>query len=295
MKIFDIFLFYNELDLLEIRLNTLNDHVDFFVITESTRTFSGNDKPLYFLENKEKFSKYLHKIIHNIVKDDNIYEHKYFTNKYLSYSHKSNGKRLIDLSKDCQREVYQRDSCINSLLNLLSDDDLILSSDIDEIPDPKCFNQFFVNNINKNNIYHFKQKWYQYYLNNYCEKDWFGTRACFFKKFKQVGSVDLLRYHTENKDLQDGIIIDNAGWHFSFIGGIDKIKLKINSYAFKGNTRTILLNFIFKFNKSILKKLIDNNQDLMFSGKKFTTVKIDHTFPKYIQENVHKFKLLIKS
>ena len=64
--IYDCFTFFNELDLLEIRLNILDEHVDYFVLAECTETFSGIEKPLYYEENKERFSKWSHKIIHHI-------------------------------------------------------------------------------------------------------------------------------------------------------------------------------------------------------------------------------------
>lgn len=70
MKVFDVFPFFNELDLLEIRLNILDPHVDYFVLSKSTKTFSGLDKPLYYKENKEKFKKFNHKIIHNVIDQD---------------------------------------------------------------------------------------------------------------------------------------------------------------------------------------------------------------------------------
>ena len=57
MKVFDVFTFYNELDLLELRMEILGDVVDYFVINEATITFTGNEKPLYFQENKERFAK----------------------------------------------------------------------------------------------------------------------------------------------------------------------------------------------------------------------------------------------
>ena len=66
---YDIFTFNNELDMLEIRLNVLNDYVDYFVIVESTETFSGVPKPLYYELNKNRFSEFHHKIIHHIVTD----------------------------------------------------------------------------------------------------------------------------------------------------------------------------------------------------------------------------------
>ncbi|MGN1154117.1 MAG: hypothetical protein ACI4S3_08815 [Candidatus Gastranaerophilaceae bacterium] len=67
--IYDCFTFFNELDLLEIRLNILNDVVDKFVLVEATKTFTGQDKPLYYNDNKEKFSAFNAKIIHVVVDD----------------------------------------------------------------------------------------------------------------------------------------------------------------------------------------------------------------------------------
>ena len=69
MRVFDSFIFFNELELLEIRLNILNDVVDYFVLTESPWTVSGNQKPLYYEENKHLFEKFNHKIIHNVTKE----------------------------------------------------------------------------------------------------------------------------------------------------------------------------------------------------------------------------------
>ena len=71
MTIFDTFTFYNELDLLELRLNILGDVVDHFVINEANITFTGKPKPLYYQENKERFKKWEHKIIHHVTIDDN--------------------------------------------------------------------------------------------------------------------------------------------------------------------------------------------------------------------------------
>ena len=78
MKVIDVFPFFNEIDILEIRLNILEPFVDYFVISESTKAFQGQDKPLYYNENKEKFSKFNHKIIHNIVNDFMIKFRKFF-------------------------------------------------------------------------------------------------------------------------------------------------------------------------------------------------------------------------
>ena len=67
MKIVDCFIFYNELDLLNYRLNVLNDVVDCFVLVEATRTFTGKQKPLHYAENKHLFEPFNHKIVHIVV------------------------------------------------------------------------------------------------------------------------------------------------------------------------------------------------------------------------------------
>ena len=76
MKVFDSIIFFNELELLEMRLNILNDVVDYFVVTESPFTVSGNEKPLYYAENKDRFGKFNDKIIHHVTEEiPNDYNH----------------------------------------------------------------------------------------------------------------------------------------------------------------------------------------------------------------------------
>ena len=109
--VIDTFMFYNELDMLEFRLKELNSVVDKFVLVESTKTFVGNDKPLYFEENKSLFKKYLHKI------------------HYVVLSNNPNGNAWA-------REVNQRIATGEVLKYLnLNDKDIIIAGDIDEIPD----------------------------------------------------------------------------------------------------------------------------------------------------------------
>lgn len=299
MKTFDIFLFYNELDLLELRLNTLNEVVDYFVISESNKTFSGKEKPLYYNENKDRFKKFHNKIIHNIVIDnyDNYLKidkiiHSNFTDRNKVYIHKSNGKKLKDLNINFQREVFQRDSIMNALINKVNDDDLILSSDADEIPNPiEILN--LKKSMNDQMIYHFNQKWYMYYLNNYYHKDWFGTRACKFKLLKTI-SVDLLRYPMEDRSMQLGIIIENGGWHFSFLGGGEKIKAKLEAYNYQGRRTSILLKLLNFLYPNYINKKLEKNQDIFLDKRKFTKQEIDINFPVYLLNNINKFKEFIK-
>src|SRR5262249_27168436 len=106
-RVFDCFPFFNEFDLLEIRLNELSDVVDYFVIAEAKRTFSGNPKPLYFRENRARFSKFLDRIVHITVE---------------------NVPQRMDSSWG--RQTYQRDALQRGLARA-QPDDLILLSDVD--------------------------------------------------------------------------------------------------------------------------------------------------------------------
>ena len=109
--IIDTFMFYNELDMLEFRLKELNSVVDKFILVESTKTFVGNNKPLYFEENKLLFKKYLHKIHHVVLSSNPI-------------------------GNAWARETHQRIATGQALKYLnLNDDDIIIAGDVDEIPD----------------------------------------------------------------------------------------------------------------------------------------------------------------
>ena len=113
-RLFDCFTFFNELDLLEIRLETLDSVVDFFVIAEAPITYRADPKPLYFELNKQRFAKFLPKIRHIIV--DDLPTEKGFDQNW-------------------QRETLQRAALERGLADA-RDEDIIMLSDLDEIPTP---------------------------------------------------------------------------------------------------------------------------------------------------------------
>ena len=116
--VYDCFQFFNELDILKIRMNVLNDVVDRFVISESTVTFSGKKKPLYFAENRERFSEFDDKIVHQIVQD------------------------TPDVDP-FQRDSFQKCAVKRPLEKMCTDDDIIIFSDVDEIPNPEVLKNIF--------------------------------------------------------------------------------------------------------------------------------------------------------
>lgn len=299
MKIFDTFLFYNELELLELRLNTLDGLVDYFVITEASVTFSGKPKPLCFAENRSRFKKFDGKIIHNIIETTpNSFEsftppNDYFTLRDASYPHKSGGIPLLRLSIDFQREVFQRDSVINGLLGVAEPDDLIMISDLDELPNPAAVKQV-IDSFIPGTIYNFCQKWYMYYFNVVCSNEWFGTRICDFATLKGR-SIDLMRYHLESRPLQPGPVVENGGWHFSFLGGQQRVREKLAAYSYQGRRSKFFLQFLDKVFPHRIQRKIENNHDIFNTGRQFQTVQLDHEFPPYLLANRKSFESLIKS
>ena len=105
--IYDTFIFFNELDLLEIRLNELDKVVDKFVLVESLMTFSGEEKPLYFQLNKNRFKKFLHKINHVVVKDIN--DNNLLQNRLIA--HRAESTKLL------MRENIQRNAIMKGLID----------------------------------------------------------------------------------------------------------------------------------------------------------------------------------
>ena len=209
-KIIDCFIFYNELNLLNLRFHELNPDVDLFVLVESTKTFSNNPKPLFYLNNKELFSEFNHKIIHYIVDDmDNI-----------------NAKNAWD------RESHQRNCIRRALENQqITDEDIILYSDLDEIPNPKCF--YEINKcLNEDNITRVVLCQRFFYYNFSCgNKEKYrhhksrNTIALLYKNLKKT-SPQYMRgrrgqYHR----------IHNGGWHCSYFGNSEEIANKIKQFS----------------------------------------------------------------
>lgn len=285
MKIYDAFLFFNELEILELRMNILNDVVDYFVVVESTKTFSSKPKELIFEKNKNLFEKFNEKIIHVVIDDtpDSFMEIKYIDNpKTDTDILKNKILKHVDESPNWPRhetqwgvETYQRESIINGLINC-NDDDIIIISDVDEIPNPDEIVN--IKNIN-DDVFNFNQNMYYYYLNMLKEKNWSGPKACSYNKLKSI-SLNSLR---QNKHTTK--TISNGGWHFSFMGGETKVIEKIEAYSHQ--------EFNKPYYKDNVKNNITSNNDPFFRGT-LTHVNIDDTYPKYILDNLEKYRHMIK-
>ena len=207
--IFDTFTFYNELEILRMRFEVLYDHVDYFVIVEANQTFTLKHSPkeMTFFKNREMFSKYLDKIIHVPLYNE---------------FHAGNPWR---------NEYHQRDMILRGIRELngveynLRREDIIIMSDVDEIPDPSLFFQMQSNAVN-NKVVTFKQKMFRYFLNCQCTHElWKGSRAINYKHLcdKYNGSLEKVR-HVDDVYLE-------GGWHYTGMGGVERFIKKMQSFS----------------------------------------------------------------
>ena len=231
IKIYDAFNFYNELETLEIRLNVLNDYVDYFVIAESTMTHSGKPKELFYEKNKHLFKKFEHKIIHCII--DNP------VNSFEEVKERLNKTEIPEIEKSILREalssnniapgvipslrIFYEKECIKKALIGLSNNDFCFLSDLDEIWNPETIIDYSLDNI-----YKFKQDNYVYFLNNRSNDNWIGWTGTVGTKYKNIknGCLNHLRTVGKNKFT----IIRNGGWHFTWQGGYTRVVSKLESY-----------------------------------------------------------------
>ena len=285
-------MYFNEDLILEIRLNELYKNVEKFRIIESNYTHSGEFKEYNF--DIEKFNKFKDKIIYIKVKDKpkNYLE----IDKNLTLDEKK-GKQILNA---LILENFQRNEILKGL-NEANDDDFIIVSDLDEIPN--------LNNVNLNNhkckIIIFKQIFFHYRFNLYLKDfNWFGSKCCTKKLFKSpqwLRNIKSKKYNFfridtlfSEKKYQNVFIVENGGWHFTTINNEEGIIYKLKSFLHHADTPDNLLN------KGTLKKLIkekkflfDHNVDKSgdkFSSKKDLSIFDFNLLPNYIKNNKNLFK-----
>ncbi len=258
MAIYDCFQYFNEDHMVDLRMNILNDYVDYFVISESTKTHQGIDKKLNF--DIKNFKKYEKKIIYTVADYNN------------------EKKQFIHIGGESDIEQHQRNNIANGLKKA-SDNDLIVLSDSDEIPDLKKLSQ--MKSITK--FAAFSQMMFMYKINllNLNESNWIGSKICLKKHFPKPQKLRDLKFkdypfwRVDKLNLQ----IIKGGWHFSFLQSPKDIAKKIKSYSHgefntKNNTDEEKIN-----------QKINENIDIFDRGFKFKKIPIDENFPDYIVDN----------
>jgi beta-1,4-mannosyl-glycoprotein beta-1,4-N-acetylglucosaminyltransferase len=262
MKIFDCITFFEENRHADLRFNILNDCVDYFVVCEGLFDHKGNKKKINFnLNNYPKFKK---KIIHIICPK--------FPKKINPW----------------ERQAYQRDYILKNI-EIAKDNDLILFSDPDEIPNPKKIKNLILKKkylIFLQNLYYYKINLQDINLGN----NWEGTRGCLKKNLHSINYMRQkvlkknLKYKFWRIDKEKNIqIINDGGWHFSYLLTPSEIQRKIKTFAHTEYNKKKFTNL--KIIKNKIKKGLDLfNRNIFFMKKK-----LDQTFPEYILKNKKNF------
>ena len=291
MKIFDCFMFYDEDLVIDLRLNILNEHVDEFVIVESKFTHSGKKRELLF--DIKKYPKFKKKINYIVLENEPLDLEIVHDN---DTDDKKNSKYIMNALK---RENYQRNEIKRGLTNA-KPDDLILVSDVDEIPN---LTNLDINKIN-DNIILFKQNFYYYKFNLKLEEmPWLGTKAC---KYKNLKSPQWLRNIKDkkypfwrldilfsDKKYSNVKFIDNGGWHFSNMKSPEEIEKKMRTYLHHREYDLKPLGIkkieeIIKSKKSIYNLRADMKNE-KFDGTQNLKATDGSELPEYVKMNKTKY------
>lgn len=282
--IYDCFTFFNELELLELRLNELADVVDKFVLVEATQTHTNKPKPLYFRENRARFSAFHNQIIHVVVDD------------------------MPQSFDPWVPENFQRNCIARGLVNCRPDD-WILVSDLDEIPRAAIVKEMtakipyhdnpFANavhgalnsrlvkgvfhqrgfrrrlRLNHPFVWRFQHTIYRYFMNcrSLVPPFSYGTVMLRYRDFSTAEEMRHSGYKC----------VPEAGWNFTWMGGVDRILTKLNAFAHQERNRPEFTD------PARIRELIERGSYLFDNSNQLKFVPVDETFPRYVLDNPQKF------
>lgn len=279
--VYDCIPFFNEVDILKLRLHIMDPYVDRFVIEEATMTFSGEPKELCFEKNREMFREFLPKITYVVVRDTPVH----------AITH--------------ERDYFQKNHLVEGLKDA-GPDDVIIFGDADEIPNPETLKKL-IGNFDKTKVYHLAQRNFYGFLNmeeksgtlmsitgefpEIAQKDrkWLGTKVFSVQNIPEEGVVrmrDLIPVTDERS-----VRVADGGWHFGYMGGdhetnaARRIGVKVKAAAHQEyNDREILAETM---DRLIL------GQDIFGRNARFERVEIDDSYPAYLRENISDYRHLV--
>ena len=291
MKIFDCFMYFDEDLILDLRLNYLNEFVDHFVIVESLYSHNGEKRVPQFDINK--FKKFENKITYLLID----YEEKNF--RQINKEDPPNKIASKKVMNALKRENFQRNFLIKGL-DKATDEDWIIISDLDEIPNLE------MNNLKecKNKIAFFKQFMIYYKFNLYLEKfPWIGSKACkkgelkspqWLRNIKDRNyswwRLDVFFSNTKYSNIH---IFENGGWHFSYIKSPENIEKKLKSYLHHAEYEMSpigkeKISTLIKEKKAIYNLKVDSRLNKFEEGSKLKKLDLS-LLPQYIIDNITKF------
>lgn len=276
--VYDCIPFFNELDILNLRLHILNPLVDKFIIEESTVTFSGAPKELCFEKNKKLFEEFLPKIEY-IVVDNSPVE---------ATTH--------------ERDKFQKNALERGLVNA-DERDVIILSDVDEIPNPEVLKEI-IEHFNSDKIYHLAQRMFYCYLNmeemsgnllsitgefpGVSRKMWLGTKVFSKKSIPEDGIIQLREASVTSPA---AVRVADGGWHFGYMGSS-----KESDVSKRVGDKVVAAAHQEYNNQDTLAEARDRlllGQDMFGRAARFERVEIDESYPKYLLEHLEEYQYLI--
>lgn len=283
-KVFDCFnLSHEPIKLLLLRLKTHYDHVDHFCINENAITYSGVEREWLIPKWEKELEPYMDKIIYRQIDirernlDWSTFKQDYHSDRDVE------DKRTWP--ERWQRSMYGRDCLIESPLEHASNDDIIIQSDLDEIILPEALADIQGWFTDPRAIYTGHQKFFMCHVNRLMYENgepvekWRGPQFCTLAYIKAFGGFNTCRNPGKGPDHLKEYLIDGCGWHFSFLGGNDKIKEKLQGYGHQEHNNDMV--------KDNLEENIKNNKDILGRGYyDYKIVPFDpEEYPKELVQN----------
>lgn len=277
--IYDCVPFFNELDILKLRMQIMAPYVDYFVIEEASVTFSGEPKRMIFAENRRLFAEFEEKI------------------RYVAVENSP-----MEGVTTHERDKFQKNQLIRGLFDC-KPEDVIIFSDVDEIPNPKILVRL-MDAFEPGKIYHLAQRMFYCFLNmeevsgnllsitgefpGVERRQWLGTKICSFAQLPKEGIVYLREVAPEDPR---SVRVAGGGWHFGYMGGdgerdvAKRIGVKVQAAAHSEyNTKRYL-------NEAVDRLLC--GEDIFDRDAKFVRVEIDESFPAYLREHRGEYDFLL--
>lgn len=277
--VYDCIPFFNELDILKLRMHIMAPYVDKFVIEEASVTFSGEPKPMVFAQNREMFAEFEDKILYVPVENSPM-----------------SGVTTHE------RDYFQKNQLIRAM-GECAPEDIIIFSDVDEIPNPKELTEVIAR-FDVSKVYHFAQRLFYCFLNmeeisgnllsitgefpGIGKKQWLGTKVCSFANIPKEGIVFLREVPVTDPA---SVRVADGGWHFGYMGGngekdvAKRIGEKVKAAAHQ------------EYNTSrYLTEAVDRllcGEDIFDRDAKFIRVEIDESYPEYLREHMDEYAYLL--
>ncbi len=277
--IYDCIPFFNELDILKLRMQIMAPYVDKFVLEEATVTFSGEPKEMIFAKHRDMFAEFEDKIIYVAVDDS-----------------------PLEGVTTHERDKFQKNGLIRGMADC-KPDDIVIFSDVDEIPNPRVLKEI-LQNFDPGKIYHLAQRMFYCFLNieeisgnllsitgefpGVEQNKWLGSKICSFAALPPEGIVYLREVSPEDPR---SVRVADGGWHFGYMGGdgerdvAKRIGVKVQAAAHQEYNKSSYLN-------DAVDRLLCG-EDIFGRNAKFIRVPIDESYPDYLREHQQEYDFLI--